>query len=321
MSVLNESLCAAVNFHLRGRQPTRRHNGRDQEAAPGQNRSFDSEAEFAPKRQPPSIEYGESHFVPRQGIRSLCLLGAPGVLPWAWSVWREITPLLSPFVGSPRGKPFVRSSQTMGLGKQHRSVAFGRMGWDQSHTPVGLTVHLRAARRRDLEFRWNRKSGRLLGTYAENLEEAVSTCTSFARRPASRTTHLNSAPFSSSFAASSAGARRVELRAAMTTIAKLLDSPFSVWKHRAPGHPGWPFRRLSGRCAGFRSRFRPLQECRPSRAAAGPGHLHRDLGDPLPRIEQPGPATADRIRPQPDLRHEARKLPGTCNSGLCRSRS
>lgn len=77
-----------------------------------------------------------------------------------------------------------------------RSVEWGGT---KSHTPVGLTVHLRAAPTQRLGISLEPKSGRLLGTCARRTSRLrISTCTSFARRPASRTTHLNSAPFSSS---------------------------------------------------------------------------------------------------------------------------
>ena len=165
------------------------------------------------------------------------MLGAPGVLPWRWSVWREIEPLLSPFVSSARGKPFARSSQTMGLGKQHRSVAFGRMGWDQkSHASW---THGSPTNGSDAKL-WN-----FLGTevwapswnVCEKSLEAPDFYLRVLRAP--RCQQDRTPQFSSilvvALAASSPDARRAELRAAMTTIAKLLKSPFSVWKHRAWG--------------------------------------------------------------------------------------
>ncbi|WP_440532145.1 hypothetical protein [Variovorax sp. YR566] len=202
-------------------------------------RSFDGEAEFAPKSNHPLSNTENPISYHAKEYEVYVVLGAPGVLPWAWSVWREIAPLLSPFVGSPRGKPFVRSSQTMGLGKQHRSVAFGRMGWDQkSHASW---THGSPTSSPDAET-WN-----FVGT--EVWAPSWNVCEKNLEAP-DFYMHLLCAPpckqdhspqFSSilvvAFAASSAGARRVELRAAMTTIAKLLDSPFSVWKHRAWGIP------------------------------------------------------------------------------------
>ncbi|WP_256228988.1 hypothetical protein [Variovorax sp. YR750] len=181
------------------------------------------------------------------------LLGAPDLLPWQWQIWVEIEPLLAPFVCSDRGKSIVRSSQASGLGKEYRSIAFGKMGWD-------LKSHLR----------WTHGSPsnaldsnprRFLGMEAWGPSWTV--CEKEHEAP-DFYLHLLSAPnarqggiprFGSmlvvALTASASGERRRELRAAMIAVAALLKSPLAVCKRRAWGI-------ASGAAGGFRDAVQDL---------------------------------------------------------------
>jgi len=175
------------------------------------------------------------------------LLGAPGLLPWQWQVWVKIEPLLASFASSDRGKPTVRSSQASGLGKEHRSLAFGKLGWDlKSHA------------------RWTHGSPsnalesnpwRFLGTEAwapswtvcEKEHEAPDFYLHLLRAPDVRQRGVPQ--FGSilvvALAASASETRQRELLSAMGAIATLLESPLAVCKRRAWGI-------ASGAAGGFR---------------------------------------------------------------------
>ena len=58
---------------------------------------------------------------------AVVLGGTQAAVPWRWQAWKELEPMLTPFVTSDRGRTSVRSSQTSRTGK-HQSVSFGRMG-------------------------------------------------------------------------------------------------------------------------------------------------------------------------------------------------
>ncbi|CAN7588706.1 MULTISPECIES: hypothetical protein [Variovorax] len=175
------------------------------------------------------------------------LLGAPSLLPWQWQVWVKIEQLLAPFVRSDRGKPTVRSSQTSGLGKEYRSVAFGKMGWD-------LKSHARWAHGSPSNA-LESNSWRFLGTEAwapswtvcEKEHEAPDFYLHLLSAP--NVQHGGASQFGSmlvvALAASASEMRRGELRAAMTAVATLLESPLVVCKHRAWGI-------ASGTAGGFR---------------------------------------------------------------------
>lgn len=175
------------------------------------------------------------------------LLSAPGLLPWQWQVWVKIEPLLRPFVFSDRGKSSVRSSQSSGLGKRYRTVAFGKMGWD-------LKSHARWAHGSPSNA-FESNPWRFLG--AEAWAPSWTVCAK-EREAADFYLHLLAAPnvqhggvpqFSSilvvALAASASEIRRGELRAAMTAVATLLESPLAVYKRR-------PWGIASGTEGGFR---------------------------------------------------------------------
>lgn len=238
------------------------------------------------EEQPPSIEYGESHFVPRQGIRSLCrarrtwrvAMGMVGVardcaatVPLCGLSSRKTVCPFEPDDGPWKTAP-VGGVRSNGVGPKVTRQLDSRFTYEQP-------------RRRDLEFRWNRS----LGAFLERVREEPRG-SGFLHAPPLRAA-LQAGPLTSIQLHSRRRVRCVLRWCSPSRTACCDDhhceapgqSLLGVEASRL-GHPGWPFRRLSGRCAGFRSRFRPLQECRPSRTAAGPGHLHRDLGDPLPEL-------------------------------------
>lgn len=181
------------------------------------------------------------------------LLGAPNLLPWQWEVWMKIEPLLAPFVSSDRGKPTVRSSQTSGVGKESRSIAFGKMGWDsKSHlrwthgSPSGA---LEPSLRRFLGMEaWTPS-----WTVCVKEHEAPDFYFHLLRAPHVQhgIEHLFGSVLVVALTAGAPVARRDDLRSAMTAIATLLQSPLAVCKRRAWGI-------ASGSTGGFRDAVQDL---------------------------------------------------------------
>ncbi|MEY4564035.1 MAG: hypothetical protein RLZZ618_3312 [Pseudomonadota bacterium] len=89
------------------------------------------------------------------GVR-LFLLGPTTPKLWAWDVWREVVPVLTPLFDSPRGRTTVRMSQEEvadDRSPNQRGVRFGPLGWNpKSHMKWTHASPVTSAQSGDWEF-------------------------------------------------------------------------------------------------------------------------------------------------------------------------